>query len=93
MDKIISEIPGYISDKLNLDFNNVTDVSSLLGLTSLVFLLLDTNNITTGVDSLTGLINAFTIDFTGNINIPCADLVTLELALGPGIITHPSSCI
>ncbi len=64
----------------------------LSGLTGLNSLSLWYNSIITGVSTLTGLTVATFIDFTENNLIPCADLTTLENALGAGIITHPASC-
>ena len=90
----ISPISGLTSlTYLYLQNNSIIDISPVSGLTSLTGLYLGDNSITTGVATLTGLTSATTIDFTGNNNIPCADLTTLETALGAGIITHPASCI
>jgi hypothetical protein len=79
--------------QLHLNYNNISDISAVSGLTNLSRLNLKFNIITTGVATLTGLTNASTIDFIGNNGIPCADLTTLEAALGPGIILHPASCV
>lgn len=79
---------GYLS----LSNNGISDVTQLATLTKLITLWLVDNNITTGVASLVTLTNATSINLSGNVNIPCADLDTLVATLGSSV-TVPASCI
>jgi len=74
---------------LNLRNNNISDISSLSTLTNLTLLGLNDNNVTAGVASLVTLTNINVLEFLGNDSIPCADLDTLEAALG--LMTGPNS--
>lgn len=82
---------------LTLDNNSISNVCSLNTLVKLMAIYLQSNQITEGVDCLVTLENiisysGYQIDFTGNYNIPCSQLTTLEGAL-PGKVVHPSSCM
>jgi Leucine-rich repeat (LRR) protein len=81
---------------LSLQGNNISDVSPLAALAGgPLTLQLQNNIITTGVPDLVTLTSA-TIDLSGNVSIPCADLDTLDAAISAGIggsLIRPASCI
>jgi internalin A len=77
---------------LYFEGSDVQDVSSLATLTTLRYVDARNNEITTGVAALVTLVNATTINLEGNDTIPCADLDTLEAALGEGVVKRPASC-
>ena len=80
----VSPLSGLTAlTNLYLQNNSISDVSSLSGLTALVYLRLCNNSIRTGVKDLDGLINASSIDLSGNPDIPQADIDYLINAL-PG---------
>jgi Leucine-rich repeat (LRR) protein len=66
-------------------------VEGLQQLTSLDYLWLDGNQIT-DVSPFSGLTGLSYLLLSGN-NIACADLNSLEAALGSGIVSRPSSCL
>ena len=83
----LSSLTGL--SELSLNYNLVTNVSPLSSLDQLEFLGLAYNEITTGVTTLVTLTSAWQIDFSGNYEIPEADLDVLEGALGPGVVLRP----
>jgi len=77
--------------RLSFVGNNMTDVSQLSSLTNLLFLDLSYSNVTTGVSSLSALLNVNEILLVGNqTTMPCVDLVTLQSAI-PEIVTPTGS--
>lgn len=79
---------------LSLDRNDISDVSVLADLTSLQDLYLTDNSITTGVNKLTTLTNAYEIWLWNNPGIPCNDLDLLEASLTRHVIDrdYPPNC-
>jgi Leucine-rich repeat (LRR) protein len=77
---------------LDIRGSAITDVSPLASLTTLQYVYAKDNAITTGVASLVSLVNAKKIELVGNNLIPCADLDSLDAALGAGVVERPTTC-
>ncbi|NKB33807.1 MAG: hypothetical protein GKR91_11980 [Pseudomonadales bacterium] len=70
----------------------VTNLSGIQSFGNLTNLSLGNNAITL-LDALSGLTNLTSLDLSGNTQVECHQLGDLELTLGAGVITQPSSCL
>ena len=80
---------------LHLARNRIGDVSPLASLTGLKVLKLSDNTITFGVAPLILLKQAASISLAGNgnIGIASAEVDTLEMELGAGVVSRPRGCL
>ena len=83
---------------LSLHDNQISDISALANanantnFTKLRSLFLNNNQIS-NINPLLSLTNIYNLYLQDNDNIACADLDALEVALGTGIVSRPSSCL